>query len=644
MENKLNRKLYIIPAVYLLLGALFFYQHYSQRKLFSQSIGNIELTSQSTKGTLVNSSEIKKLNMYANGISFPFSSSNSLSVRTSDDILHFSKLKNFESNEESFILHFENNISLIFKTDFADNKISIIADLPETVPPIKELNLPFLEDRGFSLTYSEEDNTPVITNGETNYFITLTNEFKLDNDNRVFVIETSESSPITFMIQETLVNKGRTAEKWYGQNDTNISAEYNTALSNFVNNAFFGWNSRFNSKTGMWTDGSGVQQFNEITAMSYLSESLIRGSYRTSASLIRTASVNLENSLTASTAPYLGNIVVKGRQLITSQLADRRKINTLIQEEDRELLQIENLINIIRNIKLEEEIPNIVNMALIKSNNESLSDTMNRLEIIIDAYDTIIDSNLDSKILDIIEKTLLPSVSWLDEGLFLHTDDIINVEESFHFGKLLTDSGKILSNDFYTSVGEQMIVSVLARAKESAILPENITIKDNRIFNETGTLLPEKIYRVLTENPYYTKQENLTETLGAGSWILTAAKDYSIQANGKETTININFPKASIHHFAIKGIKPFTRIYMHNVKWNSDPNFQRYSDGWVYDKASQTLYIKLKHRVDNEQIKILYYYPEAELSSSTESKETTAIPAVSETKSSSTSETYNREL
>jgi hypothetical protein len=360
----------------------------------------------------------------------------------------------------------------------------------------------------------------------------------------------------------------------------------------------------------MWTDGSGIQQFNETTAMSYLSESLIRGSYKTSASLIRTASVNLENSLTTSTAPYLGNIVVKGNELIASQNMERSNINALINNKNKDLLQINNIINYMLCNKLESKIPQVVTLASKASSGETLSASLLRLKILTDAYNSVPEMNLDALMVDIIENTLLPSVNWLDEGLFLQNDNIIIVEDSFRVGKLLLNSGKILNNNFYLTVGKQMIISILTRAMDSAFLPEKIFIEDNRISRESGTLLPEDFYFELTENPYYTKQNNLTDILGSGSWILTSANYYDIQADGKETILSVNFPKASIHHFAIKGVKPFTRIYMHDMKWNSDPNFQRYSDGWVYDKANETLYVKLKHRVDNEQIKILYYYPE----------------------------------
>ena len=49
---------------------------------------------------------------------------------------------------------------------------------------------------------------------------------------------------------------------------------------------------------------------------------------------------------------------------------------------------------------------------------------------------------------------------------------------------------------------------------------------------------------------------------------------------------------------------------MNGIRWNGDPNFQRYYAGWYYDQANETLYLKIRHRVKTETIRILYYEPE----------------------------------
>lgn len=570
----------------------------------------MELTGHATKGTPVKPSEIKNINMFVNGMSFLFNSSKVLRIETADGIIHKSRLIDYKAGEDRFLLYFANDIELEFSTDFADNKISVKAVLPETVPPVVKLSLPFREDRGFDIGYTEEDNTPVLSNGETKYFIAMTNDYVLDTQNNVIQIDVPDNNPVTLVIQETLVNKGRTAEKWYEQNSDDLTEEYNDAVSTFINNAFFGWNSRFNSKTGMWTDAEGKQQFNEITANSYLSESLTRGSFRTAASLIRTASVDLKEELTAWTAPYIGNIVQESRALIADQRQKRTELLAKLNKGDTSVLYEPDILNFMRSNNMELPMAKLVDMALGLDQEGSLKDKIAALSIINASYKENRREIYQNFIVDVVEKHILPAVDWLDEGLFLDNEGTIRVEDSYRAAREFMRSGELLDNDFYRTIGMKMIISLLSRSTESSFLPALILTEDNRITSESGTILPEEFYYDLTENPYYVRQEPLDQILGSGSWMLTAAYSQNIQKNDRETVLTVNFPKGSTHYFAIKGIKPFVRIYMHGTKWPSDPNFQRYSDGWVYDKTRETLYVKLKHRVDNERIRILYYNPD----------------------------------
>lgn len=629
MEKKLKRSFYAIPAIYLLLMSFFFFMHFSQRISFSRAIGNIELTGQATKGTPVKPSEIRRLNMYVNGMSFLFNSNALLKVTTADGIIHRSSLLDYSAEEDKFILNFENDINLSFATDFADSKIIINADIPETVPPIQELSLPFKEDRGFSLGYREEDNTPVISNGETRYFLALTNEFSVDSEKQNIIIDIPDNNPVTLVIQETLVDTGRTAENWYDQNTEELASDFSESVSTFINNAFFGWNSRFNSKTGKWTDGEGQEQFNEETVTSYLAESLIRGSYKTSANLIRTASVPLENELTAWTAPYLGNIVVKGKELLNTQNLERRDLISMLDKKDEAILQYPNLFDFMRSNNLENRVEDVLLMAM-ELDEDAVFQSISKLEIINANYYDFPQMDFDNFITEAVENHILPIVSWLDEGLFLKIENTISVKTSFKAGKELLRAGNLLNNDFYRAVGFKMITSVLIRAGESSFLPELITTENNRIVDEQGSLPPEEFYNDLTENSYIVRQQPLEDSLGKGAWILTSANNVTVQKTARETVLNINFPKGSTHSVAIKGVKPFVRLYMHGVNWRPDANFQRYSDGWFYDRFNEVLYLKLKHRVDTESIRILYYNPDIQSTATTQTSQTSSSTARTE--------------
>ena len=44
---------------------------------------------------------------------------------------------------------------------------------------------------------------------------------------------------------------------------------------------------------------------------------------------------------------------------------------------------------------------------------------------------------------------------------------------------------------------------------------------------------------------------------------------------------------------------------MHGIPWKSDPEFQIYSDGWVYDSLRRALFVKIRHRSELQSIRII---------------------------------------
>jgi hypothetical protein len=43
---------------------------------------------------------------------------------------------------------------------------------------------------------------------------------------------------------------------------------------------------------------------------------------------------------------------------------------------------------------------------------------------------------------------------------------------------------------------------------------------------------------------------------------------------------------------------------LHGIRWRTDPQFQSYSDGWYYSASTRTLYVKIKHREELEELVI----------------------------------------
>jgi hypothetical protein len=206
---------------------------------------------------------------------------------------------------------------------------------------------------------------------------------------------------------------------------------------------------------------------------------------------------------------------------------------------------------------------------------------------------------------------IIPRIFWVKDGLWLIEEDgSIDLNLSVTAGIFLVTEAQRNNDSVYQSIGRQLIISALGYADDSGMIPEKIYFEGSGEVVREGLIAPEKLYPRIVNSPAYPRHVSLAKELGSGSWAVTGAEKFTLRSTPRETTITMDFPAGANHHLAIKGIKKFNVLIMNGIRWNGDPNFQRYYAGWYYDEVNETLYIKIRHRVKTETIRILYYEPE----------------------------------
>jgi hypothetical protein len=148
------------------------------------------------------------------------------------------------------------------------------------------------------------------------------------------------------------------------------------------------------------------------------------------------------------------------------------------------------------------------------------------------------------------------------------------------------------------------MVSALGLTDNQGFLPQSSRFLNDSITLSSQTIAPEDFYHLIVDNPYYPHETSLYNAVGPGAWIYGIA-DFSVVSTDQDNlTIEMRFPVNATHHFIIQGVRPFNQIQMHGIPWRSDPTYERYSTGWVYEEGTQTLRGKITHRVENEQLVI----------------------------------------
>ncbi len=212
--------------------------------------------------------------------------------------------------------------------------------------------------------------------------------------------------------------------------------------------------------------------------------------------------------------------------------------------------------------------------------------------------------NLDDNTVTIIEKgTFLPVVN------------------AAYAGDAILRYGRLTNNAEYVAGGRLIINSYL----------KNSDSFDSRSLAE--------LYPVIVHNNIYYPHFVIMgfDKLGA-VWAWTCAEKVSYTNDNAGTiTLFVDFMLSNSHYMIVNGIEAFKSIYIYDMAFRTDPRFETYnSSGYVYQKDSNSLLLKNRHRSPTEIIRLSYSDNSAEKEKQTEKSNSASGEAGSE-KSESTS-------
>ena len=175
-----------------------------------------------------------------------------------------------------------------------------------------------------------------------------------------------------------------------------------------------------------------------------------------------------------------------------------------------------------------------------------------------------------------------------------------DVQATLLLGNLILTYEKFQNDTSYLPVGTELIQTALALADKSGFLPQTVSAG-----HPSGLIRPEELYTEISG------RTPLTQALSIPGWakpsfVRTPALKVSQTSNSSSTHFTFQFPVGSAESMVIQGVPPFDHILMHGIRWRTDPDFQEYTDGWYYSAGNKTLYVKITHRVENEELVIAF--------------------------------------
>ena len=388
------------------------------------------------------------------------------------------------------------------------------------------------------------------------------------------------------------------------------------ALTKFLDAAYDGWSqSRSSPATGQWKMADGSLGFSGDIGIGLLAESIARGTWQRSISLWTDAVAQQarrvgDAPVALATSTYLGTVRDFARDIDARTASELENVRGLLQKKDASLLVAPDFMQVVL-ASGDSDLSQKALAFLAELNPAALDmpSSLGLLSGLVD-YGEIAGANesITRFLREILDKRILLSVSTADSGVYLVTDKAghCDILSSVRAGSLLLRAGSLLRYSLASAVGRGLVASGVGLADVSGFLPATLSLSGGHIGAREGSLAPESLYTLLPLARLVPKKIPVAAALGPGAWIWTSARLVSAEGSTTDASITLAYPVGIPHHFVIRGVKAFTQIRLHAIPWHTDPTYAKYSDGWAYDAATRTLFVKLTGRTDQESISIHY--------------------------------------
>ncbi|HOX17627.1 MAG TPA: hypothetical protein PKW82_04155 [Spirochaetales bacterium] len=360
-----------------------------------------------------------------------------------------------------------------------------------------------------------------------------------------------------------------------------------------------------------WSDGSAGRVAVEPAAVAYLAEAWSRGTGP--AAFERVAAVRAARPADFSwlSAPYFGDIVNAMGRLEEADLAEVRRIERAIAENSPSIFDGERFVPFLLDRTPYSLARSVFAWAQgVDPGSLDPRRAVAALEAWLDGNELIgAEANPFARFEAVAERVILPAVRKASQGYFYRADaaGAMDPRLGLRAGYALVRYGEKAAKPTMVGVGQSLVAGVLALADENGFLPAAANLKDGTLVAGTGTLAPEAVYDLVAGNPRYPRQVSFYRELGPGAWAWTVASRVTVLKEAGRAVYSFEHPVGYAHFAAVYGVAPYQAIRIHGIDYRMDPAFERYEvSGFNYKRASNSLYLKLRHRQLTEPVVFVY--------------------------------------
>lgn len=588
----------IITLIFLSIIAIIgvFIIQFKSGKTFSLNLGAISVSGRYDISNGKNEPQLP-IQILANGISFYVSERSPIIANSPKGEIKL-KVTEYSNNDKSFTIHCGQDTAICFAYDkFGDIEVlNISAELPEEFSGI---SIPWTI--AGNARFEIKDNKSLISYNKKNFI--FEGDFGF---NELGIVDTALEEP---RLKLSKTENIATYKNYIETKDfslENIASmpgsselEYTVAKEKFNAQALNILSEQVKRKT-----------YSEESLVAYIAEMARRNMYLNALEKAPARLLAKKNRSELSLAFY-GNIIELYENVLQKEGAERQNLSKLISERSLDIFNFENLIAFLveRNSAiLISDLPAILEQNDLSS--LSLCQSIGIIECALDYAEYFPQrENFFEKSLETCFRKITNSLFVLNESLYAlqvtNERSFVDTELSLRLVRLLlriknTSSWKAVAYKLYTSILD--LLGVDGSLVKTYVL-EGKNEKQGLLVDDTVIFTLAQVYPMLSENNWYPSAKSLVKS-EAGIWIYGSAKNIKVlESRAAYLKLAIEGEKDTSEYFVLRNVPSLKNIIIHGLDYRSDPRFETYnSSGYVYNARTETLYLKLRHKKDVEEI------------------------------------------
>jgi len=592
--------------LYVLLFFFIFFIQFRKGTHFSYDSSHLSISGRFFVNEQKEKELLLPLHITSNGLLIFITAEEPIRAVMQDDSIKNLTLLSYEIKDAKISLLCDNDVSFVFATsgDDQQNKEDSLASLYITcnVPSrIKEVRLPYSLTQNARIK-KEGRNIFVQYQNKSFEFSRLQNGLIGQEDSLPFISFSQESSSIYYHERigrakldiESMLSSSFASEEMYQKNKN--------ALHDFTMQSL-------EKKTR-------ERKHTEKTLVALFAEHGRRGLYQ-SAKNKYPLSLLQKKERTHLSSTFYGNIIENYKMKEAYDEGELSKIRSKLHSRDLSLFETPRLFQFLLYRGEDEILNSVIDFADgVDETTLNALEVANMLHLFLDYKDAKIQGKDLSHLAKRCEKEILARLFSIGDKAYISTRDG-NIESlsTFCISNALIRYGKSEGSDVCQAMGYLLFNSLYSFVEEPTSFPSLFRIKNEEdeidiIASDKGVLGLEDLYSTLfPSETWYTHESYFFNSDSLKMYAITIAKDIKVKHKRSDSlALEFSFEKGETHHLAIVGVPAFRNIKIDDIMgYKTDPRFESYNaSGYVYDKESKTLYLKLKHNKEKEIVEFFY--------------------------------------